>query len=99
VIGGGIRHARSQFDSPYGRIRSGWRMQGKRFRWNVTIPANTTAQVRLPARESRDVRIDGKSIAQATGVSLSRTSVRGTEIKLVAGTDAIVVRPPLEAGG
>ena len=40
------------FASPYGPISSAWRYDADgRCRWNFTVPANTTATVRLPGRE------------------------------------------------
>jgi alpha-L-rhamnosidase len=40
----------------YGIIKSQWRRNGARFNWNITIPANTTAQVAVPARDIDVVR-------------------------------------------
>jgi hypothetical protein len=34
--------------SPYGRIGSSWKRDGNKLEWNVEIPANTTATVKLP---------------------------------------------------
>ena len=36
------------YDSPYGMIRSAWRYAGDDWTWTFTIPANTTATVKLP---------------------------------------------------
>ena len=42
--------------SMYGIIKSQWHRNGARFNWNITIPANTTAQVAVPARDIDVVR-------------------------------------------
>ncbi len=36
--------------SPYGRIESRWRRDGKKLTLAVTIPANTTATIFVPAK-------------------------------------------------
>ncbi len=36
------------YDSQYGKISSGWTLSGTQYAWTVTIPANTTATVRVP---------------------------------------------------
>ena len=36
--------------SPYGEIDSSWKRDGNNLEWNITIPANTTATVKLPLR-------------------------------------------------
>lgn len=34
--------------SPYGKIDSSWKREGNKLEWNITIPANTTATVKVP---------------------------------------------------
>jgi alpha-L-rhamnosidase len=52
-----------EYDSAYGRIVSEWKAEpGQPFHLEVTIPANTTAKVVLPATESQTVTLDGKAI-------------------------------------
>ena len=38
----------ASYDSPYGVIRSAWSYGGEGWTWTFTIPANTTATVKLP---------------------------------------------------
>jgi alpha-L-rhamnosidase len=60
--GGHLDHAAAEFHSPYGRIRSAWRRQGKGFAWETTIPANTCATVYIPARKQGSVTLNGKKL-------------------------------------
>jgi alpha-L-rhamnosidase len=46
--GGDLTWAEAQFDSPYGRIASSWRIEAGRFHLDVAVPPGTTAQVVLP---------------------------------------------------
>ncbi len=45
-----LAFADCRFESPYGTIQSGWRYENGLPVYRMTIPANTTATVRLPAR-------------------------------------------------
>ncbi|SEE56283.1 family 78 glycoside hydrolase catalytic domain [Jiangella alba] len=54
--GGGITSAQATHDSPYGRIRSSWRVDGERFSLDVTVPPGTTAEVRLPDGRTFEAR-------------------------------------------
>ena len=56
----------------HGQIVSNWRVNGQQFDLEVTIPANTTATVYLPARDANSVREGGKPLAQAPGVKFVR---------------------------
>jgi len=44
------------FDSPYGTIISKWASEGDGFVYEITVPANTTATVYLPAECGGGVR-------------------------------------------
>ena len=47
--GGGLTHAESVHESPYGRIGSAWRIDGDTFHLRVVVPAGTQASVVLPS--------------------------------------------------
>ena len=51
---GDLTHVDGSYRTPYGEVASKWTRNGGRFRLEVEIPPNTTAQVRLPARFDRD---------------------------------------------
>jgi alpha-L-rhamnosidase len=48
--GGSLRWASASYDSGYGDITSRWRTSGDTFTLDVTVPVNTTAEVRVPDR-------------------------------------------------
>lgn len=48
---GHITHAEGHYDSPYGRIESSWRREGKTTVYRFTVPANTSATLFLPTRK------------------------------------------------
>jgi alpha-L-rhamnosidase len=70
AIAAGLTSARASYDSPAGRIESAWRVNGKHLRLDVTIPANTTAMVYVPAKSASGVSESGRAAVKSPGVSL-----------------------------
>ena len=50
--------ARAELPSPCGRITSAWQREGDTLRWNVTIPWNARATVKLPG--SQKITVNGQ---------------------------------------
>lgn len=46
--GGGLTYARAALDTVYGRLSSAWKLEGSTFTYDIVVPPNTTATVRLP---------------------------------------------------
>lgn len=55
AVVGDLTWVRSHHDSPYGRIVSNWKRDGKSLTLDVKIPANTTATVFMPGESPREV--------------------------------------------
>jgi alpha-L-rhamnosidase len=51
LLVGDLTWVKAHFDSPYGRIASQWKTEGKLFTLDVTIPPNTTATVIIPGKK------------------------------------------------
>ncbi len=66
--GGGLTWARGEYDSVRGRIATGWRLEDGRFSLRVSIPANTTASVRLPCPDPSQVTESDVPVSEAEGV-------------------------------
>ncbi|WP_162340527.1 glycoside hydrolase family 78 protein [Cyclobacterium salsum] len=60
--------------SPYGWIRSHWKKQGETIRWEVEVPGNTSAEIRLPDGVANDLRLNGRPIAASDLVSGADTA-------------------------
>lgn len=50
--------AKAVYDSPVGRIESGWKYEGETVHYTFTVPCNMTAKVRLP---------DGRNLTLQSG--------------------------------
>lgn len=56
------------YQSPYGEIVSNWRCEAGKLEMDVTVPANTTATVHVPASDNASVTESGTIAARAEGV-------------------------------
>jgi hypothetical protein len=65
AVVGDLTWVKAHYDSPYGRIVSNWKRDGKNLVMDVTIPANTTATVFPPGKAPCQV---GSGIHQFTTV-------------------------------
>ena len=63
--GGGLTQVRAAYQSPYGEIVSAWQLSAQDFRLQATIPANTSATVRIPATDLAQVTESGQAVAGA----------------------------------
>ncbi|MEI6075710.1 MAG: family 78 glycoside hydrolase catalytic domain [Verrucomicrobiota bacterium] len=66
---GDLNWVEAHFDSPYGRIVSDWKRRGEKLNLKVTIPANTTATIYVPAKSTDSVTESGKPAVRAEGVT------------------------------
>jgi alpha-L-rhamnosidase len=64
----GLDWVKVGYDSIHGRINSEWRQSAGRFDLHVTIPANTTATVYLPAKNLKSITENGRDLTKITGV-------------------------------
>jgi len=63
---GDLTFVKATHHSPYGLIASEWHKDGKKFDWQIEIPANTTAFVYLPAKDIASITESGKPIGKQT---------------------------------
>lgn len=58
----GLNAVNASYHSVYGQIKSSYSKTANQFNWNITIPANTTALVYIPANNKNEVSEKNKSI-------------------------------------
>ncbi len=80
-----IDWVRAHYDSIRGRIASAWKAEGGQFNLEVTIPANTTATVYVPARDAAGVTESGRPLAQAQGVKFLRAEGARVVLAVASG--------------
>ena len=76
------------YESPYGEIRSDWKKMGSSLTMDVTIPANTTATVYVPANDVASVTESGKPAVQSEGVRFLRMEEGRAVFEVTSGTYA-----------
>ena len=89
-LGEGITWAKGHYDSIQGRISSDWKIENKTFHWNITVPANTTATVYVPAKDAAAVTESGKAAAEAEGVKFLRMENDRAVYQVAAGSYGFV---------
>ncbi len=65
---GDLTAAHATHDTVYGEIVSDWKIENGEFRWQVTVPANTAATLKMPFA-AMGLTEAGQPIAQSQGVS------------------------------
>ena len=78
-----VTHASTSLDTIRGRIATAWRRDGANLTLDVTIPANTTATVWVPARSGGKVTEGGRPAESSPGVKFLRREA-GREVYAVA---------------
>jgi alpha-L-rhamnosidase len=68
----GLDHVNASYQSPYGIIESKWKKEKDELKWDVTIPANTTASIYIPAVTQNEVTEGGKAVTNQDGVRFLR---------------------------
>jgi alpha-L-rhamnosidase len=71
--GKNLSWAKGYYDSPHGRIGSDWKIDGRKFQWDVQIPANTTATIYLPAEDAAGVTESDLPVGEVAGITFLRT--------------------------
>ena len=74
--------AKASYDSINGNIISDWQLKNGTFTFNVTIPANTTAMVYIPADSAKNITESGKPAVKAEGVRFQQIK-QGTALFIV----------------
>ncbi|MFL5807419.1 MAG: family 78 glycoside hydrolase catalytic domain [Roseiflexaceae bacterium] len=83
--GGELTSASAELRSIYGPIRSAWVLENGSFDWRITVPANTTATVYVPAAEGATVREGDAPAGEAPGVRFLRREAGASAYKVGAG--------------
>ncbi len=88
----GLTWVRGSHRALTGEIASYWRRDGRRLTWEITLPANTTATVYVPAPSAAAVTESGRPASQAEGVRFLRQEAGAAVFAVGAGRYRFVVR-------
>ncbi|MFD5286274.1 family 78 glycoside hydrolase catalytic domain [Streptomyces rubrogriseus] len=93
--GEGIDHVDFSHETPYGTVRSAWDTKTGPMTLEVTVPANTTAEVRIPAANRWAVTEGGKPIDEVDGVRYVKEADGDVVLEVGSGDYAFAVDPVL----
>ena len=68
----GLDHFETSHKGPYGEILSSWKRMAKGVRYNITIPANSTASVEIPTISGAKVFLNCKETTNKINISAGR---------------------------
>jgi len=84
----GLNHVDASYQSPYGLIKSNWNTTKTQFTWNITIPANTTAMIYIPAGSPAEIT---EKIASIKALKFIKTEEGRAVYEIGSGNYAFVV--------
>jgi alpha-L-rhamnosidase len=84
--GGGLTEALASYRSSYGEVISAWKLLQRQMTYSVTVPANSTATVRLPGAIKSGVSVDNRPLEEATGVSGVGQDTGGVTLQVGSGS-------------
>ena len=80
---GDITSAATTYESPYGNISCEWKIENGNYTLHVTIPANATAQIILPAKHIENVTEYGVPLEKRQGIT---TEPIGEKLRVNVGS-------------
>lgn len=90
--GGGLTWAEGSIETLYGKVRSAWKLtEGGLMQLEVTVPPNTTAEIRLPGTASVNVVTEaGKALSEAAGLLAVREEQGSVTVDAGSGSYTFV---------
>jgi alpha-L-rhamnosidase len=85
-VGAGLTSARASLETSYGTLASAWSLAGTQFVLEVTIPANTTAEVVLWDAQIDRVQERGRPVAGSVGVRSAQQQEDGVHLVVGSGS-------------
>ncbi|SDT48222.1 alpha-L-rhamnosidase [Mucilaginibacter mallensis] len=68
--GGGFTYVSADYETNYGKVSSHWKIDGDNFLLDVEVPANTTATVYIPTKDSNTLMEGGKPVSGAGDIKV-----------------------------
>jgi alpha-L-rhamnosidase len=82
--GGKFSNAVADLETPYGNVRSQWKIENEKFSFDVVIPANTKATIRLPL--SANVKILGNNTVLQQKIDAANSSNPNKDVAIEVGS-------------
>ncbi|HEU4609506.1 MAG TPA: alpha-L-rhamnosidase C-terminal domain-containing protein, partial [Chitinophagaceae bacterium] len=86
----GLDFVNASYRSVHGPIVSQWKNAIDHFSWEISIPANTKAELHIPASAFNMILENGKPLSEVEGVKLLRMEKRKAVLEVGSGTYSFV---------
>jgi alpha-L-rhamnosidase len=84
---------RARYHSIRGPITTAWRLGAREFEYDVSIPANTTATVWMPAHDPASIREGGRPLATRRGIQVVGQSTDRVALAIGSGNYRFASQP------
>jgi len=81
-----LTFAKGSYNTVYGTISSSWKIDNNQYSWDITVPANCSATVYVPALAETDVEESGIPATKAEGVKFVRLENNRAIFEVTSGT-------------
>lgn len=88
----GLDNVEANYKSLYGHISSSWKRNKDGFEWQITIPANTRAQVYIPAKDATSITETGKLITENKEIKVIEAIDDRVWVELGSGSYQIITK-------
>ncbi len=86
IQNGNISFVNAALNTMNGKIISSWKKNGGEITLNVTIPVNTTAEIFIPADNSKTVTVNGLKLSEQSGIKINGFQNNLLSVKVGSGT-------------
>lgn len=81
-----LNFVNASYKSVYGEIKSSWKYGNDRFKWEISIPANTTATIYMPVlKDENEVKENGKKALGSEGIEFKGIEGDRAVFKILSG--------------
>ena len=85
LIVGDLKYVNANFKSVAGEIISNWKLEKNIFKWDIVIPAGSTATAYIPAQKAENITENGKLLKQSDGIEIVKTEGDRVVVKIGSG--------------
>lgn len=98
AVPAGLDYVKATYKSQYGVIGSYWKNSISGFEWAVSIPANTSAQVHIPAGSVNEIMESGKPVTANREIKLLKTAEGMVILEIPSGNYKFIRTKPWKKG-
>jgi len=85
TIPAGLDFVKASYNSFHGLIKSEWKNSVDQFEWKISIPANTSATVYIPANSVEEITESGLSIANSKDIKFMKEDDGAVVLEIASG--------------